>query len=237
MKILLTGHTGFIGTYFYKNLKKDYEVCGIDLSEGNDLLSCELPTDIDLVIHLAGKSGVRESINNPNDYWINNVEASKRLFKFYRNTKILYASSSTVYNPDLNPYAKSKFCLEQLAKDHNNNLGMRFHTVYSKDSRKGMFVEKLLSNTLTYTTSHFRDFIHLNDLFSAVKVLINSDITGCIDIGTGKPVLVSSLAPSLPIKDGLMCEQVYTCANIKPLLDLGWRPEILIQDFLIKVKT
>ena len=57
-----------------------------------DLNDCELNEEFDLIIHLAGKSGVRESINDPAGYWRNNVEVSKRLFKRYPETRILYAS-------------------------------------------------------------------------------------------------------------------------------------------------
>jgi nucleoside-diphosphate-sugar epimerase len=112
MNILLTGHKGFIGRELYKRLRVRNLVIGLDLKDGNDLLSCTFPSDIDLVIHLAGKSGVRESLKNPGDYWINNVEASKRLFDAYKDTRILYASSSSQYEPHLNPYAASKHILE-----------------------------------------------------------------------------------------------------------------------------
>jgi nucleoside-diphosphate-sugar epimerase len=85
MNILLTGHKGFIGTALYKTLAVNNNVHGIDLLKGDNLLDCEWPVDIDLVIHLAGKSGVRESINDPAAYWTNNIIASRRLFERYQN--------------------------------------------------------------------------------------------------------------------------------------------------------
>ena len=51
--------------------------------------------DIDLVIHLAGLSGVRDSLDKPTDYWKTNVIVSQRLFEHYRDSRIIYASSST----------------------------------------------------------------------------------------------------------------------------------------------
>ena len=64
-KILLTGHKGFIGSKLYEELL-GVNVTGIDLIDGDDLLTCEFPnTKFDLIIHLAGRSGVRESINDP----------------------------------------------------------------------------------------------------------------------------------------------------------------------------
>ena len=42
-----------------------------------------LNEQFDLIIHLAGKSGVRESLDDPASYWRNNVEVSKSLFARY----------------------------------------------------------------------------------------------------------------------------------------------------------
>ena len=82
MRVLLTGHKGFIGSKLKQRLEHlQFEVIGIDKQDGNDLLDCELPNDVSFVIPSAGKSGVRQSMNDPGGYWINNVEVSKRLFK------------------------------------------------------------------------------------------------------------------------------------------------------------
>ena len=74
MNILLTGHRGFIGSSLINVLRLNHTVTGIDLVDGDNLLTCELPNEkFDLVIHLAGRSGVRESIKDPSAYWMNNV--------------------------------------------------------------------------------------------------------------------------------------------------------------------
>ena len=170
-------------------------VIGIDLVEGDNLLDLCLPIrTIDLVIHLAGKSGVRESINDPAGYWMNNIEASRRLFERYQDTRILYASSSSAYEPDLNPYAASKYVLEELAERYPNTLGMRFHTVWSHNPRKGMFFDKLFNGELEYVTRHYRDFVHLLDVIDAINILIECDyVKGVLDIGSGVPVRVQDL--------------------------------------------
>ena len=52
---------------------------------------------------------------------------------------------------------------------------MRFHTVFSETPRKGMFLDKVLNNELEYVTTHHRDFIHLDDVCDAIKILINKN--------------------------------------------------------------
>ena len=51
MKVLVTGHKGFIGTRLCEKLKElKHEIVGIDVREGTDILTAELPK-VDFVIH------------------------------------------------------------------------------------------------------------------------------------------------------------------------------------------
>ena len=245
MHIMLTGHRGYIGSHLLKRLKKNHSIVGFDLKDGwdrdnlnnsQDLLTCELPEEFDLIIHLAGKSGVRESINDPAIYWRNNVEVSKRLFERYPNTRIMYASSSSAYEPDLNPYAASKYCVEEAAERNVDTLGMRFHTVYDHNPRKGMFVQKLIDGELEYVTDHYRDFIHIDDLCDAIELLIKSRYSGTVDIGTGQPFLVRDFAPDLPIRLNTPNERKWTCANMERMRTLGFNPKHSIEKLLTNNK-
>ena len=238
MKILLTGHRGFIGSSLLKALNLNHTVTGIDLQDGVDLLTCDFPNiDFDLIIHLAGRSGVRESLKDPAAYWMNNIEASRRLFDRYPNTRILYASSSSAYEPDLNPYAASKYVLEELAERYPNTLGMRFHTVYSDTPRKGMFFDKLFNNKLEYVTRHHRDFVHLYDVIDAINILIEADyVKGVLDIGSGVPIRVQDLAPNVPVRLNTPNEREYTCANLEKMKALGYKPKYSIEKYLTKAK-
>ena len=126
MNILLTGHKGFIGNRLHAYLQaKDHSVIPMDILSGTDILTTGFPHNIHIIIHLAGLSGVRDSLNNPTEYWKTNVLGSQRIFDFYKkkyDTRIIYASSSTAYEPWRNPYALSKYGMEQL--EHPNSLGL-----------------------------------------------------------------------------------------------------------------
>lgn len=235
---MLTGHRGFIGSALLNRLKKNNQVIGFDVKDGmdQDLLHCDFKEEFNLIIHLAGKSGVRESLQDPASYWMNNVEASRRLFERYQDTRILYASSSSAYEPDLNPYAASKYIMEELAERYNagNILGMRFHTVYSEDCpRENMFFNKLRNGTLDYVTRHYRDFIHLEDVLDAIEILIEKPhVNGVVDIGTGHPIKIQDLAPDLPIRLNTPGEREFTCANTEKMKALGFEPKYTVEKFL-----
>ena len=231
---MLTGHKGFIGSALLERLRKNNQVIGFDLVDGDDLLDVAFNEEFDLIIHLAGKSGVRESLKDPASYWNNNVEVSRRLFERYPDTRILYASSSSAYEPDLNPYAASKYIMEELAERYHNTLGMRFHTVYSDNCpRDNMFFNKLLNNVLEYTTTHYRDFIHLEDVLDAIELLIDKNyVNGTIDIGTGNPIRIQDLAPDLPVRLNTPGERNFTCANTEKMSSLGFKPKYSVEKFL-----
>jgi nucleoside-diphosphate-sugar epimerase len=230
MKVLITGNQGFIGsnlTTYLKNL--DYVVEGIDLKSNQNILNCKLPA-CDLVIHLAGVGGVRESLADPQKYWINNVEGTARILKHYAATRVLVASSSSQYEPYLNPYAASKHVIESIP--HPNVCFMRFHTVYGPNPRKDMFFDKLLNGTLEYVTTHERDFIHVDDVCTAINILMNSSYVGPIDVGTGVSVKIRAIRPDLPVTDGEPWERKKTQANIEQLSALGFTPTISVESFL-----
>ena len=238
MKILLTGSEGFIGQNLQKFLKDTHQLICLDKKTGNDLINCDLDYNVDLVIHLAGLSGVRDSLDNPVDYWINNVVASHRLFKQFKNTRILYASSSTASEPWRNPYAMSKFYMEHIAPA--NTLGMRFTTVYGPDAREEMFIPKLLRDDVQYiNTDHKRDFIHVNDLMTAISILMTNKIKKrkVVDIGTGISHNLLDIISHLNIdiedkRIGTMFERKDNKANISILNELNWKPEINLFDYL-----
>ena len=239
MKILLTGSEGFIGQHLQSFLKDKHNLICLDKKTGNDLLTCDLDYDVDLVIHLAGLSGVRDSLDNPVEYWTNNVVASHRVFKQYKNgPKILYASSSTAKEPWRNPYAMSKYYMETIAP--HNALGMRFTTVYGPGAREQMLIPKILRDEVSYINiDHSRDFIHIEDVQTAISFLIVNKIKKrkVIDVGTGiSNKLIDILSHiNMDVKDkriGTIFERKDNKAQIGVLSEMGWVPKTNLLDYL-----
>ena len=239
MKILLTGSEGFIGQHLFKFLNEQgHKVICIDKESGNDLLSCDLKYSVDLVIHLAGLSGVRDSLERPTDYWEQNVIAGKRLFDYFKDTRIIYASSSTAHEPWKNPYAMSKYSLEQIAPE--NSIGCRFTTVYGPNARETMLIPRILRNDVPYiNTNHSRDFIHVDDLVRAIDTLMKSNLTGVTDIGSGTTNNLVELIEYF----GIDCERVVgeqterldNLADNTLLNKIGWSPKINLEEGIKKM--
>ena len=234
MKILVTGHKGFIGSYVFNHLKTiGHQVSGIDFPD--DIVDFE-GGDYDVIIHLAAFAALRDSFENPDRFWENNVVKSIPIFEFCKkkDVRLLYASSAGAHGWWHNPYAITKKVNEIQAPP--NSVGMRFFNVWAeKVSRSDMIYRMLEEKTVTYLTRHKRDWIHVNDIVTAIATLIPSSYTGVLDVGTGNPVSVIDLATKmgmghLPIKEDTPGERDITCADISQLMELGWVPTIDILD-------
>ena len=240
MNILVTGHKGFIGSHVYKHLQDEgHEVRGLDFPDDvRDFIRFHACDSIryDVIIHLAAFAALRESFENPDRFWENNVVKSKTLFDYCgrNNIRLLYASSAGAHGWWHNPYAITKKVNEIQAPP--NSVGMRFFNVWAEEkSREDMLYRMLQDNTAKYLTRHRRDWIHVDDIVTAICTLIPDKFRGVLDIGTGKNHSVLELAKKLgksdlPIREDTPGEPDSLCADITILKSLGWSPTIDILD-------
>ena len=235
MHVLVTGHEGYVGSHLMEQLLKQNHTVGY--FEG-DLLDTDwenLDERYDTVIHLAGLAGVRRSFSEPLEYYKNNVELSRRIFKYCErtNTDIMYASSSNAHEWWLNPYATTKQMLEEMASMLTvKHIGMKFHTVWP--GRDDMLYKRLIRDDVKYINEdHFRDWIHIEDLLNGLcTIMENCDIIeqSVVDIGTGHITPVKQVAKKFGFtgewrKGEAPGERMATCADVEYLLALGWTPK------------
>jgi len=193
MKILLTGAAGFIASHLAEHLlASGHQVVGLDnfddfydpaIKERNlipstgfqdfalvkgdirdrDLLA-RLPDDIDTIVHIAARAGVRPSIAQPVLYHDVNVMGTVALLELARERGIkwfLFASSSSVYGNNvkvpfseedrvdhpISPYASTKRTGELLTHTYSHLFGLsclclRFFTVYGPRQRPDLAIHK-----------------------------------------------------------------------------------------------
>jgi nucleoside-diphosphate-sugar epimerase len=105
MKILITGHMGFVGKYFLKKYSQ-HNITGIDIKEGNDCRDFFKKNNdkFDLVIHLAAIVGGRQTIDNNPLSVATDLSIDSEMCQWALRTKphrLVYFSSSAAYPTEL----------------------------------------------------------------------------------------------------------------------------------------
>jgi nucleoside-diphosphate-sugar epimerase len=103
MKILITGHKGFVGQQYVKYFtEQGHDITGVDIKEGNDcrdfFKTCD--TQFDLIVHLAAIVGGRDTIENDPLAVATDLSIDAEFFNWAVRTKqnkIIYFSSSAAY--------------------------------------------------------------------------------------------------------------------------------------------
>lgn len=232
LKIYITGNLGFIGSHLEKELKKlGHETEGFDIKKGgnfkrNNGFIYHEKQDIrelyrveqsigdfkpDVVIHLAALAGVRESLENPRDYFETNITGTYNVLlasKKYKVKNVLVASSSSVYgdheNPlneeincykPLSPYAASKIGTEAICQYFGKWLTVnvfRPFTVFGSGVREVSVFHQLIESAKNKTEftmygdgSSSRGYTYVGDLVDGIIKLMNYFPQGCDVLNLG----------------------------------------------------
>jgi nucleoside-diphosphate-sugar epimerase len=103
MKILITGHKGFVGQQYVKHFtEQGHTVIGVDIKEGNDCRDFFKTNNeqFDLIVHLAAIVGGRDTIENDPLAVATDLSIDAEFFNWAVRTKqnkIIYFSSSAAY--------------------------------------------------------------------------------------------------------------------------------------------
>ena len=156
MRYVVTGGSGFIGSYIVKRLlDENHDVIIFDnFSRGKmenlrqieekitikhgDILDFELLTDslsnVDGIFHEAALTSVPESFSNPEKYHNVNVNGTENIFKIALNLgiKVVYASSSSVYGntsvvPISENFEKNPINPYGITKLNDEKLAQKYH--------------------------------------------------------------------------------------------------------------
>ena len=163
--ILVTGHRGYIGSRLYNKLQEQgYEVIGVDLKEGTDILHTLPEAGVTTVFHLAAFPSVAYSVENPSYTLMHNVLGTSRLLEWSKKHKVkrfVFSSSAAVYgnNGKLgSPYALHKLMSEKECKLYSDlyemdTVCLRYFNVYSEDQEASGPYATAISNFM----QHIRD--------------------------------------------------------------------------------
>lgn len=232
--VLVTGGAGFIGShlvdrlldegnnvicvdnfdpYYDRSIKENnisehrkrdnYRLVEEDI-RNLDALRDKITEDIDVIVHLAAKAGVRPSVKDPVGFQEVNVMGTQNMLEFAKEQNVkqfIFASSSSVYGTNENvpwseddhvlkpisPYASTKVSGELMGHVYSDLydmrfLALRFFTVYGPRQRPDLAIHKflrLMSNgeqiTLYGDGSSRRDYTYINDIIDGVMSVIDYD--------------------------------------------------------------
>lgn len=254
MKVAVTGSEGFIGTELCRQLEaKGYEIQRIDpvlatdelSAVGQDARTVTLDNDVQGVFHLGAVSRIQPSFNNPVEAVDCNVRGTLRILEEARRlkVKVVYAGSSTADGKYLtNPYATTKYLGEELCRMYEAVYEVavaiaRFYNVFSlepshRNGVVGIFAAQTLNQqplTITGDGGQSRDFIHVEDICSALVNIYESSVTGTFNVGTEKSYRIREVAEAfggeITYLPALQGEDRATLADCKRLKKLGWEPK------------
>jgi ADP-L-glycero-D-manno-heptose 6-epimerase len=247
MRILVTGHEGFIGQNMVKALS-DHD---LTLCEWGDQYSLY---EIDRVIHLGAISDTRcqdwVALKNQNvEFSITLIEQCQE-----HGIPIQVASSASVYGPNnttfreddpiepANLYAESKALVEQYVQKMTLSSPVqifRYFNVYGPhEDHKGdqaspfhKFREQAKTGTVRIFegSAHFkRDFIHVDQVIGIHKKFFDVGESGIWNVGTGNTLSFEGVAAlanaefsakieTIPIPNNLVGYQKFTKADLSKL--------------------
>jgi len=123
MKILITGHRGFVGRYFVQKYQ-DHDITGVDLKDGQDCRDLFRSSDqrFDMIIHLAAIVGGRATIEGSPLSVAADLSIDAEMCQWALRTRpgrVIYFSSSAAYPTRLQtqPYRLKEIdiCLDNIS--------------------------------------------------------------------------------------------------------------------------
>lgn len=272
-RLLVTGAAGFIGSHVAEALlRRGDEVVGVDnfdpfypraMKERNiSGLGCErfrlheasildagamerLLTPETVLVHLAGRAGVRPSLADPVGYAETNVVGTAVLLEAARRvgvTRVVFASSSSVYGDTtpspfredaaaidpVSPYAATKRAAELLLAAmaplfHFQAAALRFFTVYGPRQRPDLaihaFARQMVQSqpiTLFGDGSQARDYTYADDIVQGVLAAIDWTATAPV----GMEIFNLGGNRAVPLRD--MVAELSRALDIEP--QIRWAP-------------
>ena len=237
MKILITGHKGFIGQNMTKALEDRHDLSFYEWGDS--------PPDfenLDWVIHLGAISSTTEKdiekvMRQNHDFSCLLLVACQT-----NNVNLQYASSASVYglnqnfkedaplNP-LSPYAWSKYLFDRHVRstkfdkikvqgfryfnvhgpheDHKGDQASPYHKFEQQAKNTGVI--KVFENSENY----LRDFIHVNDVIDVHLKFLDVEETGIWNVGTGTAKSFQSVAEEVAAKHNAKLEYIPMPDSVK----------------------
>jgi len=221
-RVLVTGADGFVGRHLVAALRS----AGTDVvehsSDNGDIADCRLAYQgVDHLFHLAARSYVPESWEDPRSFYETNVVGTVNALEFCRRQKAsITLISSYVYGrpqrlpvdenhplQPFNPYGHSKIMAEEAGRYFEAAFGVRLGVVrpfnlFGPGQREQFLIPTLLRQALSKGSPAIevmdlrprRDFLYIADFVDLLTRLASRERTGIYNAGAGVSVSIGELA-------------------------------------------
>lgn len=226
-KILITGSRGFIGSRLLGRITKPF--CCVDLRDGQNLLSCDLPDYVNTIYHLAAQTSVEASWSDP-VHDMDNLKMVVRIVKRYPHARIIYTASAAT--KDTSPYGFSKWAsAEYLKAFHKNYIICTLPNVYGELGGKSVVdIFKGKDEVVIFGDgTQTRSYIHVDDIIEGLVLAKDWD-KGEYFLGDGVATTVLQLAKGKNVKFGKARREAKEA--VLPNTTPNWTPKIRVLDYI-----
>ena len=203
MKILITGHSGFIGSYLQKKLEKtEHELILVDIANGTNICDWQQVKQyegMDVIVHLANLSFVPASYEQPKRFYETNYLSTLNMLELCRlnNAKMVFFSSYIYGHPQyqpidenhptqaFNPSAQTKVICESLCEGYNRDFKVpitifRPFNIYGTGQNPDFLIPSIIQQAKTgkiviKDDRPKRDYIHVEDIVDAIITAIETE--------------------------------------------------------------
>lgn len=212
MRILITGHNGFLGNLLHETLGKTDEVHGFDCGTYQEFEVAfqdfrRRGGKHDIILHCGA---ISNSEDTSNTLWQLNYQASTQIADYCEqtDTKLIFISSAAAIDPQT-PYGWSKHCAEFYLQQKVAGMNLcilRPFNIWSFNEAEKInpsIVYKILTGQLKRVYWRCtRDFVHVSDVAAAVRKIIDDWTPGTFSIGTAAPTDIATLVNLLYSESG-----------------------------------
>lgn len=222
--ILVTGANGFIGSVLVNHLvDKGFNVIKFNSSDGDisevNFTEVYNNKNIDHIFHLAAKTFVPDSWDNPIDFYKTSVLGTGNILEFCRNKNIslTFISAYLYGSPEKlpiseddriqsnNPYAHSKYLAEELCEFYSEYYDVKItiarpFNIYGKKQKDIFLIPYIIKQVLNDNVIKIkdlkpkRDYIYLDDLIDGlIKTLDSKKQFSIYNFGSGSELSVNEI--------------------------------------------
>jgi nucleoside-diphosphate-sugar epimerase len=219
--VFVTGATGFVGAHLVQALRAQGRHVVTHSRADGDIARCPLRFDgVERVVHLAGRSFVPDSWQQPRDFYDVNLLGTANVLDACRrsNLPVVFVSSYVYGNPrslpiaedhplqPLNPYSHSKILAEDAVRYYRSQFGVRAtivrpFNIYGPGQDERFLLPTIIRQGVDPAIDRItvrdlrprRDFIHVRDLVALLIATLARVDDGVFNAGSGASFAVGEV--------------------------------------------